>query len=156
MIRSAVISPCGQYRYRLDRRWGDGPTLGFIMLNPSTADAEIDDATIRRCMGFARREGCGGIQVVNLFAYRATDPAHLLTVADPIGPENDLYVRSLKGPVVAAWGAHPMARKGFFGRHLLCLGKTKDGYPRHPLYVHRDAPLIDYSAIDLLALFNIM
>ena len=71
---SAIISPCGRYRYRLDRRWGDGRTMGFIMLNPSTADAENDDPTIRRCIGFAKREGCDAIAVVNLYALREGRP----------------------------------------------------------------------------------
>ena len=74
---SAVLSECGLYRYRLDRRWADGPTCGFIMLNPSTADAEVDDPTIRRCIGFAKREACGALIVVNIYPLRATKPADL-------------------------------------------------------------------------------
>src|SRR5689334_20041621 len=74
IVKSAVLSPCGLYRYRLTRRWGDGPALLFVMLNPSTADATEDDPTIRRCTGFAKREGMPAIEVVNLFAWRATDP----------------------------------------------------------------------------------
>lgn len=72
--QSATISECGRYRYRLTRRFADGPCATFVMLNPSTADETIDDPTIRRCRNFAIREGCGGLVVVNLFAYRATDP----------------------------------------------------------------------------------
>jgi hypothetical protein len=68
MRRTAIISECGRYRYRLTREWGDGPLLTFAMLNPSTANAEIDDPTIRRCMSFGRREGASGISVFNLFA----------------------------------------------------------------------------------------
>jgi hypothetical protein len=153
---SAVISPCGRYRYRLDRRWSDGPAMGFIMLNPSTADADKDDPTIRRCIGFAKREGCGALIVVNLYALRATKPAELWATRPDQrhGPrssiEYDGAIRQVDGPLIAAWGAEvvrndpemdEMAR-WYHGRRLLCLGKTKDGHPRHPLYVRSDAPLV--------------
>jgi len=153
---SAVISDCGQYRYQLGRRWGDGPSCVFIMLNPSTADAEKDDPTIRRCIGFAKREGCGGLIVVNLFAFRATQPEVLLSAADPIGPENDAYIADAlskeSGPIIAAWGAWGDGRRGrivaarFPGR-LQALGATKDGRPRHPLYVRGDAPLRPFGRL---------
>ena len=150
---SAVMSDCGRYRYRLDRRWADGPIMGFVMLNPSTADAEIDDPTIRRCISFAKREGCGALTVVNLFAFRATDPKHLPPDQETAqGPMNIAHIRAVmetsEGPVVAAWGAHAFASKAasvierHFGRRMKCLGKTKDGHPRHPLYVKGDAPLL--------------
>ena len=94
---SAIISPCGRYRYVLKRnlpqaiRWVK-PCL-FVMLNPSVADAELDDPTIRRCIGFAKREGCTELTVVNLFAYRSTDPEGLLIqTRDPIGDMNDAYI----------------------------------------------------------------
>ena len=152
----AVISDCGHYRYRLTRRWADGPVCTFIMLNPSTADAAEDDPTIRRCVGFARREDCGALMVVNLFAFRATKPADLFAADDPIGPGN---FEALSGaaatairndwPLVAAWGAHRAAKKlGAEVRAVIpavCLGKTADGSPRHPLYVRADAPLIRYT-----------
>lgn len=153
---SAVLSKCGLYRYRLDRRWGDGPTCGFIMLNPSTADAELDDPTIRRCIGFAKREGCGGLMVANLFAFRATNPEDMADAEDPDGPENQHFLLNMAervdGPLIAAWGAHWMAddlparwvRQAFGGR-LVCLGKTKGGAPRHPLYVKGDAPLVPFA-----------
>lgn len=154
---SAVISPCGRYRYRLDRRWAEtGPTCGFIMLNPSTADADQDDPTIRRCIGFARREGCGGMVVVNLFALRATNPDELILAGASAaeGALNATHIiaveGSITGPFIAAWGAHPMAAgladamEHHFGPRLMCLGKTKTGAPRHPLYVRADAPLIPY------------
>jgi hypothetical protein len=150
---SAVLSKCGLYRYRLDRRWGDGPTCGFIMLNPSTADAELDDPTIRRCIGFAKREGCAGLMVGNLFAFRATNPEDMADADDPEGPENRHFLSNMAervdGPLIAAWGAHWMAAdwpsrwtRQTFGERLMCLGKTKGGEPRHPLYVKGDAPLI--------------
>lgn len=107
----AEISDCGRYRYRLWRSWGDGPRLPFVMLNPSTADADQDDPTIRRCVGFARRESYVGIEVVNLFAWRATDPKDLADTPDDIifgFPRNvDVLERLMADHpvVVAAWGA---------------------------------------------------
>ncbi|AYD87330.1 hypothetical protein SEA_VALENTINIPUFF_28 [Microbacterium phage ValentiniPuff] len=158
VISDAVLSDDGRYRYLLTRQWAPptAPQLTFVMLNPSTADASADDPTIRRCMAFARREGYGGIVVVNLFAYRATDPRRLLDVDDPIGPNNREILQSAIGlarhRVVAAWGVDG----GTFGREqaifvehiatrhpLQELGRTKDGHPRHPLYVRGDAPLVD-------------
>ena len=152
--RTAQISPCGLYRYRLTREWSDMPLLPFVMLNPSTADAEEDDPTIRRCMAFGRREGAGGIVVVNQFAFRATNPDALRTAADPFGPDNDAALQetgreaaAMRVPVICAWGAHG----GHSNRHivllmqtgarLMCLGRTKNGHPRHPLYVRGDQPL---------------
>lgn len=148
---NAILSPCGLYRYRLTRRWADGPTCGFIMLNPSTADAEKDDPTIRRCIGFAKREGCGGLIVVNLFAFRATKPIALLDAEDPIGPDADHHlldaIQEVDGPLIAAWGNWNRGHRAadvaaMIGAHCACLGKTKDGHPRHPLYVRADAPLV--------------
>lgn len=142
----AVFSPCRTYRYSLWRRWdADGPTLNVIGLNPSTADEYADDPTIRRCIGFARAWGFGTLVMTNLFAYRSTDPRVLLTVADPVGPDNDqaLRVQAYEaGMVVAAWGAHPLAvarseavRPLIQPYSVMCLGATKDGAPRHPLYL---------------------
>jgi hypothetical protein len=143
------------YRYLLTRRWGDpAPWMTWIMLNPSTADASADDPTIRRCTAFARREGCGGMDVVNLFALRATDPAALSASDDPVGPDNDLFVAQHAAQAtfaVAAWGVHGALRgRGAHvarlladaGVRLLCFGTTKGGDPRHPLYVRSEAPLV--------------
>jgi len=159
--RSAVISPCGRYRYRLTRTLpGSTPGLAFVMLNPSTADAEVDDPTIRRCINFAA--GTGGIVVVNLFALRATDPRELREHgSEAVGPENRFYLArvltdSLAGgaQVVCAWGAHAQALSvGYLfelharerGACLWCLGRTKSGAPRHPLYVRRNQPLEIFS-----------
>lgn len=150
----AVISECEKYRYVLTRkipqavRWVK-PCL-FIMLNPSTADAELDDPTIRRCMGFAKEWLCTELTVVNIFALRATDPKELYQAADPIGPENDKHLweqidkHSVGGVIVAAWGAHKIAEERgnkIAEIGLQCLGKTKNGSPRHPLYLKRDAAL---------------
>lgn len=148
---AAELSPCGLYRFRLTRRWSDGPTCGFVMLNPSTADASNDDPTIRRCIGFARREGCGALLVANLFNFRATKPEDMLHAADPEGPDADLRLLEaidlVDGPLIAAWGSHWLAKhrsahvEAMIGQHMVCLGRTKDGHPRHPLYVRADAPL---------------
>lgn len=160
--KSAIISECGQYRYWLERYWGPGEMLlPFIMLNPSTADDEQDDPTIRRCMSFARRDGYVGIIVVNLYAFRATNPAALLIANDAIGPLNADYIWKVAAeaakypvPVVCAWGTKgaldpdhvrnvTVAMRGH-GAQLVCLGKTNDGHPRHPLYVKGDQPLVSY------------
>lgn len=150
----AVISDCGQYRYKLTREWGSGPTCVFIMLNPSTADASEDDPTIRRCISFARREGCGGLTVMNLFAYRATSPDDMMRAVDPVGPQNDEYLRSVLvanySPIIAGWGAHgkfmsrDKAVSALLGDKLECLGTTKTGQPRHPLYIRSDAPRLPW------------
>lgn len=151
---TAVISRCGLYRYHLTRKWGRGPYALLIMLNPSTADAMQDDPTIRRCISFAKREGCGALVVVNLFAFRSPSPADMKAADDPVGPENDRYIRSAvagaKGPIIAAWGAHGSYRgrdkavRALVDAPMVCLGLTKAGAPRHPLYVRGDAPLIDF------------
>lgn len=150
---SAIISDCGQYRYRLTRDWGHGRRLPFCMLNPSTADADIDDPTIRRCIGFAKREGYGGLVVVNLFAFRATDPKAMQAAAFPFGPDNHSHLSTvaraasaLDIPIVCAWGANDRGdvAKSIFREaevRMVCLGRTKDGSPRHPLYVRGDQPL---------------
>lgn len=151
--RNAVISDCGHYRYRLERRWSDAPPLPFVMLNPSTADAMEDDPTIRRCMGFARREGAGGIVVANLYAYRATKPEEMMRAAAPLGADNvevlgNVAIEAVAAgqSIVCAWGANCKGESAIrifkhAGARLVCLGKTKDGSPRHPLYVRADQPL---------------
>ncbi len=163
MKKSAIISPDGLYRYRLERWWGMyGAPLVFCMLNPSTADAEKDDPTIRRCIGFAQREDCPGLVVVNIFAYRATNPKELREKSeagvDVRGPENEkhLYdVANQYGKVVCAWGSAPITEdmewfswRDFrtFGAKVYHLGRTKTGQPRHPLYVKKDQPLIELKA----------
>lgn len=150
--RGAIISPCGLYRYRLWRRWAPGPTCLFIMLNPSTADAEADDPTIRRCIGFAKREGCGRLDVVNLFALRATRPADLWATGPDTrigGPQSEIeFHRAVRESdlLVAAWGADTRTAERWiierYGPRLFCLGWTKNGAPRHPLYVKGDCPIV--------------
>ena len=158
---SAIISACGQYRYQLTREAHDqfatrGPAL-FIMLNPSTADAELDDPTIRRCRGFAKAWDCAGIVVANLYALRATDPAALWTHPDPVGPDNDAMLAQLireHETVVCAWGTNAKPQRVEAVRKMfhrlstpVCLGMTKSGAPRHPLYVRGDQPLIKWSTL---------
>ena len=167
-VAGAIISECGKYRYSLTRKWADGPRCVFIMLNPSTADAIQDDPTIRRCIGFAKDWGCGELIVVNLFAYRATEPKDMLAADDPVGPENMEYVKRAvrlaagegdrygmppAGPVVCAWGAHgghmgqDQTVRGWIEAELvtpMALAFTKDGQPRHPLYLKRDLTPIPF------------
>ncbi len=154
--RRASFSEDRRYRYTLHIIWdSSAPPMTWVMLNPSTADEVQDDTTIRRCQRFARREGCGGVVILNLFALRSTDPDGLLDVDDPHGPINDSIVGMMtldakaKGwPVVAAWGAWPHVERSHVyaplangARDLLCLGTTKGGAPRHPLYVAGAQPL---------------
>ena len=153
--KSAVFDETGQYRYALRREFGDGPIVTFIMLNPSKADAERNDNTVTRCLGFARHWGFGTLQVVNLFAYRATDSSELHGVADPIGPDNDRHILEAcvpAGQIICAWGAHPLApvraravvaQLQAHQYPLYCLEVTQDGWPRHPLYVRsKTLPLL--------------
>lgn len=160
LAASADISEDGVYRYRLVRRWADPlHHLPFIMLNPSTADGLADDPTIRRCVGFAKAHGYTGIAVYNLYAYRATDPLELWSAqrdgVDIVGPDNDRRLTNLftwaqeaMVPIVAAWGANAKLERvnqiiGMPGAELAlwALGETRDGAPRHPLYLRSDAIL---------------
>lgn len=154
--KSAELSDCGRYRWWLRRTWsgGDGRVVCFVMLNPSTADASVDDPTIRRCIGFARDWGYSSLSVRNLFALRATKPKLLLTsVHSPTGGQRGdsaLANAITAHTTVVAWGAKvPFLRdaealKMFRGHPLWCLGTTKHGKPRHPLYVKREQPLVEF------------
>lgn len=144
MRRDALISPDGLYRYWLLRQWDVlRPCVAFIGLNPSTADASIDDATIRKCIAFATAWGYGSLLMLNLFAFRATDPCVMMQAADPVGPDNDGWIMNPPRSVayfVACWGTKGVHR----GREaavrmlrpgLLCIRRTKQGHPEHPLYL---------------------
>lgn len=157
--RDAVISDCGKYRYLLRRTWDHAkPRALLIMLNPSTADAEVDDATIRSCVRLFKGHGYGSFEVVNLFAFRATDPDELGRAADPIGERNDGVIEAAVNRcdmAVCAWGAHPIAGnrastvRGLVRRYrpaVFCFGKTKAGAPKHPLYIKTGTPLEAYGA----------
>jgi hypothetical protein len=163
--RGATISPCEKYRWSLSRRWDPNKNmLGWIMLNPSTADASVDDPTIRRCIRFARDWGYGGIIVTNLFPYRATDPSELRDVANLFGA--DAYPAANAAAfdlilscnlICVAWGSVSWEPAQIRARAVLhdlaahkrlpvCLGMTADKSPRHPLYVRADAIPFAYTA----------
>lgn len=194
----ANISPCGKYRYQLWREWrlhpmpaqwdmwteddgspvvdgagkqlGDPKTCLFVMLNPSTADGDMDDPTIRRCVGFAKSWGYDRMEVVNLFAYRATKPIKLLALNhddDPVGPLNINAIRTAMDQqvnrIVCAWGAngsHLGQDETVLGwiedyadflderPEIVALGLTAEGHPRHPLYLPADAEPFPYSGAD--------
>ena len=161
-IRSggARLSPCGEYRYELTRRLaganGAKGICTFVMLNPSVADALQEDPTVRRCLGFASKWGYDRVCIVNIFALRSTDPKALKNHPDPIGPENDRVIAKAAADSnlgVVAWGTHgALNGRGKAVQEELCairhgdvyrLGvATKDGHPRHPLYLKGDTPLI--------------
>lgn len=156
MRKSAVLSGCGKYRYRLERVWDDSLNkVCFVMLNPSTADASEDDPTIRRCINFAKSWGYGGIVVVNLFAIRGTNPKVIKEVADPIGALNTHHIVNAAwdcDQVIAAWGAHgshagqdKAVLRMLFERPVFAIKLTAAGHPGHPLYVKGDAPRIPYN-----------
>ena len=146
--KAAVISECGKYRYSLSRVWDQNKNcVLFILLNGSTADAERDDPTVRRCMGYAKAWGYGGFYIGNLFAFRSTDPKEMKKAIDPVGPENNAYLVSLSdkcGLVVCGWGNHGRFKnrdkrvKRLIPKMLHCLEKSKDGNPKHPLYLKKN------------------
>lgn len=155
---SAVISGCGRYRYRLERSTVGGGSTAVLMVNPSTADASVDDATIRKLLGFGSRHRWGRLIVGNLFAYRATDVRELGHCSDPIGPENDDHLIQILADcdqVICAWGPLAKQPKHFRNRflHVLTLINgsgldpyhighlTKCGHPRHPLMLAYDSPI---------------
>ena len=142
----ANFSPCRTWRYKLSRRWSPaGPMIAFVGLNPSTADEVNDDPTVRRCIGFARRWGFGGMYMLNVFAYRSTNPRELRTAADPVGPRNDgtlTKICRLCDMVVACWGVwgwlfdrDQAVVELLGGIPIHSLGITSDGHPKHPLYL---------------------
>lgn len=143
----AIFSPCRVYRYDLWRRWHTGcGEVAFIGLNPSTADETQNDPTIRRCIGFAKAWGFSGLHMLNLFAFRATNPKVMKAAAEPIGPENDEHIKGITKEclaVIAAWGTHGVyCGRGDQIRKLLpelhYLRLTKGGFPEHPLYLPKD------------------
>ncbi|MBV2360182.1 DUF1643 domain-containing protein [Thalassococcus sp. CAU 1522] len=143
----ALYSPCGAYRYGLERRWAAGRGLLCIMLNPSTATEAANDPTIERCQRRAVALGFGAVRIANLFGFRATRPADLKRAADPVGPANDALLAQWTAEadmVLAAWGVHgALAGRGrrvaaALRGDVRHLGLTRDGFPRHPLYVSYD------------------
>lgn len=163
----AHFSPCRRYRYALWRIWDESlGTVMWIGLNPSTADETTNDPTIVRCMNFAADWGYGGIYMLNLFAFRATNPEVMKAQADPIGDENYRRIQEyheVAGITVAAWGIHgafmdqglavsrlerigPHGKAKTLGEDFWCLGRTKEGHPRHPLYVPGNTKLVRWRA----------
>lgn len=170
---SALLSDDGRHRFRLTRSKAgglfreEGRGVLFVMLNPSTADAEQDDPTIRRCMGFTERVGQAKLTVVNLFSWRATDPREVTGPdwRDRTGdPQNAAILYSEAAgatTVIVAWGAKApeervrevvtrCLRVGGTGPRLYCLGTTKSGAPRHPLYVRADQALEEWDPSRLM------
>lgn len=140
----AVFSPCGLHRYAWSYRWADGPTVLFIGLNPSKANGGRTDATVRHCIGFAKRWGYGAIRIGNLFSWVDTDPTTMMAVAEPVGPDCDMHLRLLAEDadlIVAVWGVHgshlgrDAAVKQMFRGRLHAIEVNKDGSPSHPLYL---------------------
>ena len=164
MRGGAIISDDGRYRYVLLRNWSNcevPASVTFIMINPSTADATVNDATIRKCIGFARRWGYDQVLVVNLFAFRSRFPHHLRDQPDPVGSENKRWIKwALRQStlIVCAWGRngdkYPRQvakvmklvekRRGMV--QVKCLGLTADGSPKHPLMPGYDTELEDFHA----------
>lgn len=154
----AHISACGNFRYWLTREWGGGPKLVFIMLNPSTADANVDDNTVRKCVRFAQRLGFDGIVIMNLYAYRTASPKVLADSKWLIGDDNDGWLQRAASSgnthtFVAAWGTHAQPERAAHvtnifkqaGVKLHALKINSDGTPAHPLYLREDSPLLEYA-----------
>lgn len=161
MNSGAIFSPCRTWRYSLWRIWIDSPSwlprrdtyknfALFIMLNPSTADEKRNDPSVSRCLRYTKDWGYDGVIVCNLFALRSTDPKELYRFDDPVGPDNDSKIRASANDltlIVCAWGNHGkymnrsnivsnmLANSGF---ELYCLGLTKEGEPKHPLYLPKN------------------
>lgn len=154
---SATFSSCRRYRYTLHRIWDASlPVLVFLMLNPSTADELQNDPTVERCQRRAKRMGFGGVVVINLFAFRSTDPSALYSEEDPVGPGNDTSIADTcasAGMVICAWGTHGkhlgraeqvLKMLAGAGVKLHALAVNADGSPKHPLYVANDAVPVPY------------
>lgn len=162
---SAAFSVDKRYRYILRRSWGDFGRLrlqcvdrvvNWIMLNPSTADHEVDDPTVRRCIKFSQDWGFAGLAVTNLFAFRASSPEVLRhRQVEPVGNENDNIIRRVaefSDAIVCAWGGggklyerDKTVLQLLSTFQLKCLGVTKDGYPRHPLYMKGSTEFCEYK-----------
>ena len=151
---TAEFSPCERYRYTLSRTWDASKgTVVFVGLNPSTATHLIDDPTILRCINFAKSWGYGRYVMLNMYGFRSTDPRGLATVADSNGPDNDRWISTevaKAAKVVVAWGSHKSTHARAL--HVLsmipepyCLGTTKGGSPRHPLYVVGSTEPVPFS-----------
>jgi len=154
--KGAVLSKNRLYRYVLWREWDvKKESCVFIALNPSTADENEDDPTLRRCVKFAKDWGFGKCIIVNLFAYRATNPNELKNQDKPIGYKNNHHIKTQAanaGMVVTAWGNHgsflkrdEKVKKLLRSIPLKCFKLTAKGQPAHPLYQPKEISLIDYE-----------
>lgn len=165
-VSDATVSSCETWRYRLQRRWGGGPGVLWVLLNPSTADAELDDPTVRRIVGFSTAFGFDAATVVNLYALRTSDPRSLSAHRDPVGPDNDAHIAceaSRHEVAIVGWGAHrgvgllgrlehrqrvATVERLLAGLDVRCLGRTAENHPRHPLYLPAAAGWEPYLATD--------
>jgi hypothetical protein len=156
--RNAMFSPCRKWRYWLTRIWDDElPLCGLVGLNPSIADEKSDDATIRRCVSFAKQWGNGGMVMLNLFAIVATDPKRLVAGGeDLIGKENDRWLKHYANrcdPMFVAWGnlskssfrTRALAVRSILDEPLWCLGLTTTGFPRHPSRIEKEPMPIRFA-----------
>jgi hypothetical protein len=153
-VDRADYSADGTYRWSFERRWAPGGALCWVGLNPGTGDRDAGPRpTLRRVVGWARREGCAAVKVVNLFSYRSTDPKALRTASvDVVGDRTDATLRSASGEAqltLAAWGGNTLAQRRSAKvvsmlTSPMCVGSTKNGEPRHPLYVAASTPFIPY------------
>lgn len=145
-----------KYRYVLRRMWDKSlPKCVFIGLNPSVADEIFDDRTVRRCIGFARREKCGTLVMLNAFAFRTTDSKVLLSRLNPVGPNNDFHISwycKRADLVIVGWGTlgkrfnrQEEILKLLKGVRLMCLGVNADGTPKHPLYLSNNTQLVAFG-----------
>ncbi len=158
-VRTAVISECGCYRYRLSYALaGKGPVVSLGMVNPSRADGEVDDQTMRKVVGFCRGLDASRVIVWNLFAWRDPDVSSLVRQPDPVGPENDFWIRRALADStvrIVGWGAGAKlparlrdrwraaaAIADAAGAELLCWGTAGDGQPLHPLTLSYARPLV--------------
>lgn len=159
---SAIFSPCETWRYRLERDLGrDGPTVALFGVNPSTAGVVVNDATIRKDIGFGQRHGWGRIIKGNKFAFRSTDIKGLRTAPDPVGPENDAHLEQIMRDAdlhIACWGPKAKLPRELrmrwrkvvriadrVGCKLLCFGTANDGQPLHTLMLAYDTPLVPWE-----------
>jgi hypothetical protein len=161
--KSAIISECGEYRYRLERDFGDEPqAFAFFGVNPSTADSIVDDQTVMKWVGFSRRNGAGRFIVGNVFAFRATNVKELASAGDPVGVENTEHIRGIirdADILVPCWGNRAKVPKPLrwkfsvvaallreSGKPVRCFGVTKSGDPKHPLMLPYTTELIDFPS----------
>ena len=147
MIKSAILSDCRKYRYSLSRIWDNSkPYVLVIGLNPSTADENVDDRTVKKCENYAKNWGFGGLKVVNLFAFRATLPVDMMRADNPVGFDNDRYIKELSKDAaltIVAWGNDG----SYLGRdkevlklikNPMCININKTGQPSHPLFQKKE------------------